>query len=104
MISNKKFFGEHNNLAKENLAKENLAKDNLAKENLAKEHLAKETSITEKMVLISSDQKRLKIDIKSAKKSKILREMIENLENDETEILIPNFNHKILENITKWCK
>lgn len=69
------------------------------------------------ITLISRDQKELKVEITHAKKSKVIRQMIEdfttdpdfNDPNDEMDkkvesIPIPNVDHSILEKIMEWCK
>lgn len=55
------------------------------------------------IILYSSDNKELKVDVEVSKKSMLIKNMIEDIGDTDTPIPLPNVNYKILEKVFKWC-
>lgn len=58
----------------------------------------------EEIILLSSDNKEIKVEKQIIEKSILIKNMIEDIEDDESAIPIPNVNENILQKVIEWCK
>jgi S-phase kinase-associated protein 1 len=56
------------------------------------------------IILLSNDNKEIKIGKEIAKKSVLIKNMIEDIGDSDAPIPLPNVNHKVLEKVIEWCE
>jgi S-phase kinase-associated protein 1 len=66
--------------------------------------MAATTPAQQQITLTSSDNESFKVDLVVAEKSILIKNMVEDIGEDDTVVPLPNVNANVLKKVLEWCE